>query len=145
MVQGTEYMRRRLGRHITRKGNKYGLWVDEEEADGDGSESNPDGNKKKCTTIVAHYRVEGERGSAKVSFFSPLSDFLPLVLRFTSSSASFSFSCHLINIYTVQIVMQVEQSEAHPERKLVLLLAEFSTRDKFVLFELDDKPQLPAM
>jgi hypothetical protein len=101
-VQGKEYMRRRLGRHIMRKGNKYGLWVDEDEGEAGGS-------KKKCT-IFANYMVEGERGCAK-------------------------------------IVMQVEQEKESQDttKKLVLLLAEFSTGDKYVIFELDEKPQLPAM
>jgi hypothetical protein len=61
LAQGAEYMHRRLGRHITTKGNKYGLWVDGDEDEGDGDDC-----KKKSTTIVAHYMVEGERGCAKV-------------------------------------------------------------------------------
>eukprot|EP00026_Physarum_polycephalum_P015499 Phypoly_transcript_16199.p1 GENE.Phypoly_transcript_16199~~Phypoly_transcript_16199.p1 ORF type:complete len:226 (+),score=50.34 Phypoly_transcript_16199:158-835(+) len=97
MVQGSSPVQRRLGRHIHLKGDKYGLWVDEEDS--------LEGEKK---TIMAHYTVEGERGCAKV-------------------------------------VMQVEQANAHAEKKLVLLLSEFTNGDKFVIFELDEKPQPPAM
>jgi len=44
-----------------------------------------------------------------------------------------------------KIILQVEQAVAHAEKKLILLLAEFSNGDKFVLFELNERPQLPAM
>jgi len=92
-VKGSDYMRLRLGRHIVRKGNKFGLWVNE--------------LKNGKTITIAHYYVQGELGTAKVVF-------------------------------------QVEQ-QAHSGQRLILLIAEFLNADKYVIFELDETPQMPSM
>lgn len=118
-----EYIRLRLGRHISRKGNKFGLWVLEQPADNASSSPPPSSPLPTPTEgiIVAHYYVQGELGSAKVRLLS--------------------IQAELMNL---QIVFQIE-NHVHYGQRLILLIAEFSNSDTFVIFELDEKSQLPAM